>query len=167
MLKFVKDNGYNIKIIKGFNWDKSYNVFKHYVDKLFVLKALSSDPILKNIAKLLLNNLFARFGMSPYQDITKVVTRETADYMLLTINKVNQKELTDNHTMITYKLRPYYDTCKRFGLNLSDALNSDEFAKADPKSVIKSISVTTAAVTTYSRVHINTLKLRIINELEG
>lgn len=167
-LKFAQNNGYIIKIIKGYNWVKEHDTFKDYVDRLAYLKANSEDVTHKNIAKLLLNSLFGRFGMSPYQLIRKIVNKNKGDNILLTRSTGEEIPLTNNHVLISYLPGPDADICKEFRLDYTDVLNSEEFGKPDRKSIIKGISIPTAAtVTSYSRIHINKIKLQIINELKG
>ena len=47
-LKFARDNGYEIKVYKGYSFNKVYKAFDKYVDDLFEKKKLS--PLdLKNL----------------------------------------------------------------------------------------------------------------------
>ncbi|KAJ2682315.1 hypothetical protein IWW39_006051, partial [Coemansia spiralis] len=52
-LMIAKDQGYQIKCIKGMEWGKAY-LFNGFIDKLFEMKANSTGPI-RNIAKIALN----------------------------------------------------------------------------------------------------------------
>ena len=61
-LKFASLNNYNVKIIKGYNFNKQENVFNDYVSHLYEIKS-SNKGLIKVIAKSLLNNLLGRFGM--------------------------------------------------------------------------------------------------------
>ena len=58
--KFAAANGYSIKIIEGYIFEKS-NIFRDYVTDFYELKASAKDSVHKNIAKLLLNSLYGIF----------------------------------------------------------------------------------------------------------
>jgi len=83
-LKFARDNGYIIEVIKGYDFDKSYDNFKSYVDTLSEMKSNSTDLTLKNLSKLLLNSLTGKFSMKPIQPITKILEKDKVENILLT-----------------------------------------------------------------------------------
>ena len=56
-LKFVKEYGYNISVIKGYTFSRSTNVFKSYVDSIYNHKVNAQNSTEKTLAKSLLNNL--------------------------------------------------------------------------------------------------------------
>jgi hypothetical protein len=64
----AKKYGYKFKVLRGYTFNKK-KIFMEYVDKFYDLKcnANKNDPIYI-IAKLLLNSLYGKFGMSPYKD---------------------------------------------------------------------------------------------------
>ena len=74
-LKFARDNGYSIEVIKGYKFEKANNCFKEYVDTLSGMKANSTDITLKNLSKLLLNSLIGKYGMHPVQPLTKIIDK--------------------------------------------------------------------------------------------
>lgn len=67
-------NGYKIKVIKGYSFDRQDNVFNHYVSDLYKVKSNNKGSI-KVIAKSLLNNLLGRFGLNVYKPVTKIVPK--------------------------------------------------------------------------------------------
>ena len=69
-LKFAKNYGYKIKVLKGYDFDRESNVFKSYIDKIYNIKSNSTNDTQKSIAKSLLNNLLDRFGISLDKPIT-------------------------------------------------------------------------------------------------
>lgn len=82
-LKFAQENGYEIKVIKGYNFNKVENVFTKYVTEIYELKS-KTKGVEKAINKSLLNNLLGRFGMNIIKPITKNVKKEELDYILST-----------------------------------------------------------------------------------
>jgi hypothetical protein len=71
-------HGYTFKIIRGYTFDRGY-IFKDYVDFLYNLK-VNSDKNSSNytIAKLLLNSLYGRLGMSPDKEQHVIVSTDEA-----------------------------------------------------------------------------------------
>jgi len=68
-LKYAKKIGYQIKIHKGYFYTRDM-IFKDYVLALYEMKANVDKTNPKYLlAKLLLNSLYGRFGMSPVQKI--------------------------------------------------------------------------------------------------
>ena len=53
-LKFAKSKGYEITVIKGYQFNKAYDIFNGYINELFNLKK-DSNGFLKLIYKSLLN----------------------------------------------------------------------------------------------------------------
>ena len=56
-MKFAKENGYNIKVLKGYNFNREKDVFKSYVEKVYCIKSNPINPSQKAMAKSLLNTL--------------------------------------------------------------------------------------------------------------
>jgi len=59
-LKFAKENGYKIKVLKGYNFNKIENTFSEYVDDLYNKKCYPTTLTEKSVSKSLLNNLTGR-----------------------------------------------------------------------------------------------------------
>jgi len=78
-LKFAAKNGYDVKVLKGYNFNKELDVFKDYVNDIYGLKANPINNSQKSIAKSLLNNLLGRFGISLDKPITEVVRQKKFD----------------------------------------------------------------------------------------
>ena len=74
-MKFVLCNGYKINDLKGYNFNREFNVFTKYVNKIS-----SADYVYvtqKYVAKSLLNNLLSIFDISLDKSLTKMVNIET------------------------------------------------------------------------------------------
>jgi hypothetical protein len=59
-IRFAYENGYEIIVINGYQFDKSENVFNSYVNNLYEIKSTTKDDIIKAITKSFLNNLLGR-----------------------------------------------------------------------------------------------------------
>ena len=163
-LKFAKINGYKIKVIKGYNFNRVDNVFNDYVKDLYKVKANNTGSI-KIIAKSLLNNLLGRFGMDFNKPITKIVNEEEFDFINSTCKVKSYDMITDNHYMITFDNEISSKICYSHGLDYIKALNSKSIYTNEKDREFNDVSLTTAAaVTAYARVFMSRVKLDIINK---
>ena len=164
-LKFAKANGYEITVIKGYNFDKTHNVFDNYVHDLYEIKNNSSGS-LKMIAKSLLNNLLGRFGLSITKPITKAVNKENRDYIASTRKLVSQKIITDNDFLITFDPLLSMDICEHHGLDFNKVLKKEFKNNLENKiETFKDVSIAISAFTTsYARIFMNKIKLDIIKK---
>lgn len=87
-LKFAADNGYKITIVKGYHFNKVFNLFDDYVKDFYNIKSNSSDNVEKAIAKSLLNNLLGRFGIRLDEGVSDIVSLDTFNKLAL-MKKVN------------------------------------------------------------------------------
>lgn len=71
-LKFAKDNGYKIKVVQDYQFNRVSKVFDEYVLELSKLKDTLKDSS-RQIFKSLLNNLLGRWGMNILKPITQIV----------------------------------------------------------------------------------------------
>ena len=95
----------NLLIIRGLGLDKKAKIFSKYVKDLYALRSLPpkesvADPksdARNTIAKLLLNSLYGRFGMSIYTMLYRLVS--LADF---SINNNFEEiiDIGDDHAMI-------------------------------------------------------------------
>jgi hypothetical protein len=82
--------GYSVKVIGGYKFDKTSNIFNSFINKFFNIKAGSSQIKMdRTTAKMILNSLFGRLGMKPNQDIIEIVDSTKA---LEILSKFNVKE---------------------------------------------------------------------------
>lgn len=159
-LKFARDNGYKIEVMKGYKLTKSHNTFRKYVDTLYDMKANSKDVTLKNLAKLLLNSLIGRYGMEPIQDITKIVHKSKIQNILLTREILQEVDITRDNTLLVYRPGPNKDIVDEFELDVQKDLTEDHH---DKPTYVKNVSIpVAAAVTAYARIHMSQIKLNIL-----
>lgn len=162
-LKFAKENGYNIKIIKGYNFSSVDSVFTKYVNDLYSIKSNkdNKDTSTKLIAKSLLNNLLGRFGMDYTRPITDIVTIKDIDNIFLKHLVNNIRHIHDDKYLVSYS--------PEVVLSIATKLNIDPIKLLNSKSSVKSkindnVSLPiSAAVTSYGRIHISKIKLDILS----
>lgn len=161
-LKFAKDHGYEITVIKGYNFNILENVFNKFVDDLYDIRQKSKGMI-KTVTKLILNSPFGRFGMNINKPITEIVNKDKLDYILSTHVVMSLKVLNENLFIVSYDSLISKPICDKSGLNYIKVLESNK-KDYENNSKIEDVSITTAAaITAYARIHINTIKLWILS----
>lgn len=162
-LKFAKEHGYDIHVIKGYNFNKVYNVFDNFVDKLYDIK-LNSEGSIKSITKLILNSLFGRLGMSLNKSVTKIVNREELELLLLT-RKIKELyiKLTKDQYLVTFNTEISKPQCDKNEIDFFKVLNEENKDHEDNYR-IRDVSISTAAaVTSYARIYMNKIKILILS----
>ena len=134
-LKNAMKYGYKIKLLKGWIFEKDY-IFTGYVNYLFQLKNTSdkSDPRYM-IAKLLLNSLYGRFGMSPYADDHTIINKQDENKYLNTkkYQVSNILDLNNEYELISYNKKVMSDNKQTLNISIPIA----------------------AAITAYSRINMS------------
>jgi hypothetical protein len=162
-LKLARDNGYKIKVIKGYNFNKVYDVFKEYVTELYALKAKAVGAA-RAIIKSLLNNFLGRFGMNIIKPITKSVNMEQYNYIISTRKVTSDRPVTDNDFLITYIPVVDEQICTEHGLDYIKVLEKDNNSNLEKNiDVFKDVSVAISAmVTSYARIFMTKIRLEIL-----
>ena len=170
-LKFAHEHGYNIEILSGYTFDKSFGLFDEYVNHMFQIKSETKDQVEITMVKSLLNNLLGRFGLDINKYETKVVSRDELNELLKTRFIKSIKYIEDDtldKMLVTYDSEISKDLCEKFdedfiekfieniGNIKSKSLREDKF-----NNVSVAIS---SAVTAYSRIFMSKVKLDILNK---
>lgn len=77
-LQYANKLGYQIKVIKGFQFNKELNVFDEYVGGLSEQKDKLKGSQ-RQVVKSLLNKLLGRFGLNYVKPITRTVQKVALD----------------------------------------------------------------------------------------
>jgi len=162
-LKFAQDNGYQITVIKGLQFNKQESPFLEYVEELSKQKD-SLKGSQRQVVKSLLNNLIGRFGLNFVKPITKTVKSSKLDYILATKEIKTFKEINKDNFLITYNPIVNKEICESHNLDYHKVLlneynnrnNSNEAVFQDVSIVISSF------VTAYARIHMHKVKLSIL-----
>lgn len=164
-LKFAKSKGYEITVIKGYNFNKVDNIFNDYINELFNLKK-NSTGFLKLIYKSLLNNFLGRFGLDLIKPITQTVNKDRRDFILSTRTVRSHTILNENNFLITYDPTISKQICQEHGLDIIKVLEKESKMNIEKHlDVFKDVSIVTAAfVTSYARICINKFKLEILEK---
>lgn len=164
-LKYAKELGYQIKIIKGYNFNKIDRAFSDYVLELYDLKAKSTGSE-KSINKSLLNNLFGRFGLNLVKPSTKTVNKLKLDYLMSTREIKSIQNINENEYLVTYLPIINEQICIAHGLDYIKVLsqeNNQNIEKNLDKFSDVSI-VISAFVTSYARIYMHKILLEILRK---
>jgi len=137
-LKNALNYGYKINVLWGYTFEKEV-IFKDYVDFLYNIrqKYSKSDP-LNFIAKILLNSLYGRFGMTDnFENINIIDKKFCSDFENKYLDQITDKIDLDSHVLIIYKT----------SLEKLDNYGSHNICVA-----------IAAAITAYARIHMSQFK---------
>lgn len=166
-LKFAKKNGYNIKVIEGYNFNKIESPFKKYILDLFKLKSNNKGGG-KFIYKSLLNNLIGRFGIDIRKAVTKLLNKKNFDLVMaccevISVMPIDDKEL---NYIVKYIPVPVPEKCAANNIDYLEVMNNASrliFTNND-KSFYNDASVmVTAMINSYARIWLNNFKLDLLN----
>jgi hypothetical protein len=157
-LRFALNNGYTLDSITGaYSFQKGHNTFYDLIQTLNNMKVeaqLNNQPTIRNIAKLLMNSLYGRFGMHT-DDLKHAILNETQIFKLSKTYIIKDQIPLGSLSLVSYTLN---DLSKDFGSNPTKMLS--QFVQGLPGYTNVAIA---AAVTAYSRIIINQYKLDALN----
>ena len=136
--------GYNFKILKGYTFDKAF-IFKDYVEKLYEIKESHPKGSPMNLnAKLLLNSLYGRFGMTPYGEEHIILPSNLSNQFILDdkFEILDVIDFKNNKELISYKIKS--------NPNVDSNFQDKQY---------KNVSIVVAsAITAYGRIHMSQFK---------
>jgi hypothetical protein len=158
-LLFALNNGYTLLSIKlAYKFQRGENTFKQLIQKLNEMKIeaqLNNQPTIRNIAKLLMNSMYGRFGMKTENVKHQIVDIQGLEKLMKKYNILGQINL-GQQILVSYTLNEVLTT---MGSN----------PKPEFVNVLESMPHNTnvaiaAAVTAYSRIIINQYKLKALEQ---
>ena len=158
-LRFALANGYQLLDIgEGWLFQRGENLFRTLIEQLNAMKVksqLEGKPVLRNIAKLLMNSMYGRFGMHTPELKHAIVDPQQLDQIVENY-LVLEKRTLGTLDLITYILnKELLDFSKNKDIKLLR-----KFLRGIPGQTNVPIA---AAVTSYSRIIINEFKLLALN----
>lgn len=160
-LKFAKENGYVITVIKGYTFNKVKDVFNSYVEAIYNIKSNPTNQTQKVLAKSLLNNLLGRFGINLDKAITDVMSQEEFSRRSIMNKIVSYKVISWDKLLVTYIPKLDYDVIKDHELDFIKV--SSKYNDVELQHMANTSIIISAAVTAYARIHITKLKLYILS----
>ena len=94
--------GYEVEILEGYLFDKK-NIFSDFIKDLYKIKSTydSTNPKYQ-IAKLLMNSLYGRFGLNPEERETVIVSSDESDLIIANKKQVTIIPLLSGSVIISY-----------------------------------------------------------------
>jgi DNA polymerase type B, organellar and viral len=160
-VKLAISFGYKITVQYGYTFDKTPNVFNSFINKYFDIKAgLSNINMDRITAKLILNSLYGRLGMKPYQDNIEIVDSNRALDILSKFNVKEQYQITDKLEYLRYENSPITGFLELYG--------KDEYLNfmldLDSKNISVNQSLPSAiAITAYARMYMFKIIYKLID----
>ena len=133
-------------------------MFGKFVDKFYKIKSTAIDSVSKNIAKLILNSTYKKFGQRDHDYNIKLVNRDSVERLTKTYHYNYFTELSDDLFIIrtgpkvNNKLRKLYT--KQYRLELEDNL---DYKICKNKGLQSAVQIS-ALISAYVRASINPLK---------
>jgi len=159
-IKLAMSVGYSVKVICGYKFDKTANIFNSFINKYFDIKAgLSPINMDRTTAKMILNSLYGRLGMKPNQDTIEIVDSSKELEILSKFNVKEQYQITDNLECLRFENKPISGFLELYG--------KDEYLNfmldCDSKNVSVNQSLPSAiAITAYARIYMFNVIYRLI-----
>lgn len=104
-LRFALANGYRLlNIEQAWSFKKGINTFKTLIERLNKMKVqaqLNNQPVLRNVAKLMMNSMYGRFGMHLEEGISVFATLEELN-TLIAQHQVEELKEIGNLYLVTY-----------------------------------------------------------------
>ena len=166
-MKLALENGYEIEIIKGYEFNKVYDVFKSFIDKNYKLKSDAPTKAFRNIAKLILNSLIGRFGMNRDKAVTKILSYAQLNLILATRKLKTIEEITPDAFVASYDPAVDPSICNINGVDFVKYLNSlplkERHSEEGVRRQFSTVSIPiAAAVLSYARIDMLKTKLAIL-----
>ena len=165
-LKFAKENGYEITVLEGYNFNQVPSYFKEYVLDLYELK-LNTTGTKKVVNKSLLNNILGRFGLNIIKPVTKLFNTDKLDKILTTCHIKSILEITSDKWLVNYIPIIDQEICIEHNVDYVKALtnNINNFNLEKNIDLFEDVSIIISALdTSYSRVFMLKQILRILKK---
>ena len=162
----LKDN-YKAQIFYGINFPNSSEVdssklFEKYVTHFYDKKKNAKDNIERNIAKLMLNSLYGKFGQKDIENRIKIVSRDEANKLLKSHHVSYFADINEEKVLIKYSSK-LNEKLKRI-YSKEDKLIQLETNFQKERGVASAVQIS-CAIAAYARMSINPFKNIISNRL--
>jgi hypothetical protein len=153
-LRFALVNGYQLLgITEAWAFQRGDNTFKTLIEQLNTIKVeaqLAGKPVLRNIAKLMMNSMYGRFGMHVDEEISAIVSLEALNNLVGTCQVISNIKIGELYLVSYLPRLPLGEQVKGTRKHIL------------PRPMETNVPIA-AAVTAYSRMIINGYKLDALN----
>ena len=159
-LKFAKENGYKIEVIRGYKFNKAKDVFNSFVSDIYKHKTNKSKPELKSVSKLILNSLLGRFALKLDKSITQMVNENEFEVIAATKDILSELKFNKYNILISFSKDINVENVKTLNIDIDKAYSKLKI-KSDYKYNNISVAIS-SAITAYGRIHISQIKIDIL-----
>jgi len=106
--------GYHIEVVESFIFDRGVNTFKDFIMDFYNQKMVAASAAERHSAKLTMNSIFGRFGMSNERDKIKIVDLEEYNKIELLFDIKSYIQL-DKKILVRYSKLPSRIKCEQNG----------------------------------------------------
>jgi len=152
----IKD-GYSMKIIYGYKFERGKNLFKDYIDTFYNIKKSTKDPVERALSKLMLNSLYGKFGMKEIISNMKIMDKNEANKITKNYNYTIFSDLSEDKVLIKYSSK-LPDSLTSLIKDKKDQMNENPLATVSRKRGVPSAVQISAAISAYARIAINKYK---------
>ena len=160
-LRLASKHGYDIEVLKGYNFNKVENTFKKFVEHFYVIKSTTKDMVVKDLSKRILNHLFGKFGQDFTKPVVELVDRDRLNEIIQTHVVIDQLIIGDKY-WVKYDPNVSKKICDASEVDFYKVHSYELKTRGFKDSKFKDVSIAIAsAVTSYARVYMNKTKLML------
>jgi DNA polymerase type B, organellar and viral len=153
----ISEFSYSANILWGYHWPKKSSdpkLFINFVTEFYDAKKTASDPIQRNISKLILNSSIGKFGEKENLNRIEIVNKEEGDKILRKYHYNKVLFANEEIMILKYGARLHDRLLKIIREEEEDIYISEGFKPRKGGANLKNISIA-AAVSAYGRMHLN------------
>ena len=154
-IKEAMKDGYSINVEYGYKFERGKDLFKDYVLTMYNIKKTTSDPVEKQLSKLLLNSLYGKFGMKDIISTMKIVDFKDTLKITKNYNYSIFAELGNDKILIKYSSR-LEESLRKLLKDSDNKLNVNNGLSRN-RGVPSAVQIS-AAISAYARMSINKFK---------
>ena len=160
-MKLAFQQGYDITVYKGYNFNKVENIFKNFVGHFYGIKSTTKDKVEKDLVKRILNHLLGKFGQDFTKPIVALMDRDQYNRIIQTHEIYDHLKIGDKH-WVKYDINVSKRICDASQVDYYTAHSYEVGTREYNDIKYKDVSIAIAsAVTSYARVFMNKTKLML------
>jgi hypothetical protein len=148
-LKYAQSLGYSIKLIHGYSFERSKDLFHGFVQNFYHKKSTGTG-VKKAISKLLLNSLYGRFAMRREYESSFITSSDTTKEQILNLfTNIQAEPLSNKSVLFNFSVSPNSNLENPYVVDLLNKLFN-----MDLENRVSNIAIA-AAITAYARIEID------------
>jgi hypothetical protein len=159
-LQYAESLGYRIKLIRGYSFEKSENLFTEFVTNFYNKKSSAKNGAIRTISKLILNSLYGRMAISKDFENNFITSNEfIKDQLLNLFSNIKPEPLNERSILFNFNVFPNPNLENSY---VSELLQKLFFMSSENR--VGNIAIS-AAIAAYARIYMHQFKMRYSNEV--